>query len=73
MNSKDSRQHQPRNKEKANLQDYRYEYLDVETFSKLGNELYVSVEETLEQASNRYCKNKSGVYIRAPIKIINKL
>jgi hypothetical protein len=42
-------------------------------YSRLGDDLFVSVEETLEQAKHQYSQANSDNYQRAPIKIVEKI
>ena len=63
-------------REKTHLEDYRYEYLDKDVYCKLGESLFISVEETLEQAQQRYSNPKLRdvkLYERAVIKIVESL
>ena len=73
MNNKNSLYYDASKRKKVNLEDYRYEYFDAEVYSNLGKTLFISVEETMEQAANRYSSKKAGSYERAPIKIVEKL
>jgi len=63
-------------REKAHLEDYRYEYLDKNVYCKLGDSLFIEVEETLQQAKQRYSNLKlkdMKLYERAAIKIVENL
>jgi hypothetical protein len=73
MNNKNSLYYESHKRKKVNLEDYRYEYFDTEMYSRLGDDLFVSVEETLEQAKHQYSQANSDNYQRAPIKIVEKI
>ena len=60
-------------REKVNLEDYRYQYFDLDVYSKLGKEVFIFVEETLKQAHMKYSSKETKTYERATIKIVNKI
>ena len=75
-NNPNSLYYDAKTRKKAHLEDYRYEYLDKDIYSKLGDTLFISVQETLEQASIKYANPKladTRLYERAPIKIVEFL
>ena len=57
----------------SGLEGYRYEYLDLDVYKKLGTNLFISVEETMEDAKNRYTHGDKGAYKRAEIKVVKNL
>ena len=73
MNNENSLYYTSNTRDKVNLEDYRYEYFDADIYSKLGESLFISVEETLEESKYHYMKQESSDYQRAPIRIVNKL
>jgi hypothetical protein len=73
MNNENSLYYEANKRKKANLEDYRYEYFDLKMYSRLGKDLFVSVEETLEQAKLNYSKKNSETYLRAPIRIVENI
>ena len=61
---------------KVNLENYRYEYLQNDVYCRLGDTLFISVEETLEESKLKYLNPKLKnvkSYERAPIKIVEKI
>lgn len=75
-NNPNSLYYDTKTRKKAHLEDYRYEYLDKDIYSKLGDTLFISVQETLEQANIKYANPKladTRLYERAPIKIVEFL
>ena len=73
MNNENALYYEANKRKKANLEDYRYEYFDLKMYSRLGKDLFVSVEETLEQAKLNYSKKNSETYLRAPIRIVENI
>jgi len=59
-------------RENTSLEVYRYEYLDVDVYKKLGKELLISVDETMQEAKSKYLMDDPGSYQRAPIKIVER-
>jgi hypothetical protein len=70
MNNKNSLYYAAAARPKANLEEYRYEYFDVEKYEKLGEKLFISIEETMEEAQKKY--SISSAYSRPPLKIIDR-
>jgi hypothetical protein len=63
-------------RKKKHLEEYRYEYLDKNVYCKLGETLFIEVEETLSEAEQRYSNPKlrdAKLYERAAIKIVEHL
>lgn len=70
INNKNSLYYDASTRPRVNLEEYRYEYFDLEKYEKLGEELFISIEETMEEAQKKYTTSKA--YSRPPLKIIDR-
>ena len=70
MNNKNSLYYDASSRPQVNLEEYRYEYFEIERYKRLGTELFISIEETMEEAYKKY--SVSTAYSRPPLKIIDK-
>jgi hypothetical protein len=73
INNEKSLSHEAKSRNAKNLQDYRYEYFDIETYSKLGKDLFILVDETLEECALKHSAKNADLHERAPLKIVESL
>ena len=73
VNNPNSLYYSTKTRDNVNLENYRNEYFEIEMFKKLGHEMFIYTDETLEDSRKKYSGENQEKYIKAKIKIVNKI